>query len=117
MAAYAESESDAELDPGVPFPHGDDYDQEEIDTWPDFEPWQPSWVGLSPDTIAFQAEQQVLERMDQKVLYRIQRNKACKVRCRIQFHLDHLLSKIRVTEGDDTMQPKRESSSSDDEFW
>ena len=43
-----EIESEEELDPGVPFPHGDDYDQEEIDTWPDFEPWHPSWVGLSP---------------------------------------------------------------------
>ena len=110
-------QSEEELDPGVPFPHGDDYDQEEIDTWPDFEPWHPSWVGLSPDTIAFQAEQQVLKKMDQKVLYRIQHNRAFKVRCKIQFHLDHLLNQLRVTEGDDTMQPKRESSSSDDEFW
>ena len=32
---------DEELDPSVPFPHGDDYDQAEIDTWPDFEPWRP----------------------------------------------------------------------------
>ena len=105
-------ESEEERDPGVHFPHGDDYDQEEIDTWPDFEPWHPSWVGLSQNTIAFQAEQQVLEKMDQKVLYRIQRNKACKVRCRIQFHLDNLLNKIRVKEGDDAMQPN-----SDDDFW
>ena len=35
-------ESEEELDPGVPFPHGDDYDQVEIDTWPDFEPWHPT---------------------------------------------------------------------------
>lgn len=117
MAADAESESGTELDPGVPFDHGDDYTQEEIDTWPDFVPWHPSWVGLSPATIAYRAEQRRLQRMDQKVLYRIRHNKAFKMRCRIQFHLDHLLNQIRVAEGDDTMQPKREISSSDDDFW
>ena len=110
-------ESEEELDPGVPFPHGDDYDQEEIDTWPDFEPWHPSWVGLSPAAISYQAEQQMLETMDQKVLYRIRHNRALRVRCRIQFHLDHLLDELHIKGGDDAMQPKRENPSSDDEFW
>ena len=76
-----------------------------------------SWVGLSPAAISYQAEQQMLETMDQKVLYRIRHNRAFRVRCSIQFHLDHLLNKLRITGGDDAMQPKREIPSSDDEFW
>jgi len=112
-----------EVDPGVPWDHGEeDSDQEELlATWPDFETWRPSWVGMSPSTIAHQIEQRAIQRRDQKVLYRIRHNKAFKVRCSNQLHLDQLLEKIRITGGNDAMQPEKqpenESESSDDDFW
>jgi len=108
---------DEELDPGVPFPHGDDYDQAEIDTWPDFEPWHPSWVGLSQPAISQWVEQRMLKKLDQKVLYRIRHKKALRIRCRIQLHLDRLLHELHLQGGADATQPRLESPSSDDEFW
>ena len=110
-------ESDEELDPCVPFPHGDDYTQDELDTWPDFEPWHVSWVGMSQGAIAYQTEQQILKNMDQKVLHRLRHNKALKVRCANQFHLDTVLEQLRITGGDTAMQPTYDSESSDDDFW
>ena len=67
--------------------------------------------------IEHQIEQEALQRIDQKVLYRIRHNKALKVRCSNQFHLDQLLEKIRFTGGNDAMQPENEGESSDDDFW
>ena len=108
---------DEELDPSVPFPHGDDYDQAEIDTWPDFEPWHPSWVGLSQAAISQWIEQRMLQKMDKKVLHRMRHKKALRLRCRIQLHLDRLLHELHLKGGADAMQPQLDSPSSDDEFW
>ena len=110
-------DSDPEVDPDVPWNHGSDDDSSENLEWPDFELWRPRWVGMSPSAIARQIEQEALQRIDQKVLYRIRHNKALKVRCSNQFHLDQLLEKISITGGNDAMQPENASESSDDDFW
>ena len=64
---------------------------------------------MSPSAIAHQIEQKKLKRMDQKVLHLIRHNKAFKVRCSNQLHLDQLLEKIRIKGGNDAMQPENES--------
>ena len=115
--AMDSEDEELEVDPGVPFDHGEDYTQSEIDEWPDLEPWHPSWVGMSPSAIAHRIEQMKLKRMDRKVLHRIRHNKAFKVRCSNQLHLDQLLEKIRIKGGNDAMQPENESERSDDDFW
>ena len=113
----AMDESDQEVDPDVPWNHGSDDDSSENLDWPDFELWRPRWVGMSPSAIAHQIEQEAFQRTDRKVLHRIRHNKALKVRCSNQFHLDKLIEKIRITGGNDAMQPEAEIASSDDDFW
>ena len=113
----AMDESDQEVDPDVPWNHGSDDDSSENLDWPDFELWRPRWVGMSPSAIAHQIEQEAFQRTDRKVLHRVRHNKALKVRCSNQFHLDKLIEKIRITGGNEAMQPEAEIASSDDDFW
>ena len=101
----------------VPWNHGSDDDSSESLEWPDLEFWRPRWVGMSPSAIAHQIEQEAFQRIDQKVLHRIRHNKALKVRCTNQSHLDNLIEKIRGTNGNDAMHPEIGSASSNDEFW
>ena len=72
---------------------------------------------MSPSAIAHQIEQEAFQRTDRKVLHRIRHNKALKVRCSNQFHLDTLIEKIRLTGGNDAMHPETGSAISDDDFW
>ena len=72
---------------------------------------------MSPSAIAHQMEQEAFQKIDQQVLHRIRHNKALRVRCTTQFHLDNLIEKISFTYGYDAMSPATGHASSDDEFW
>ena len=67
--------------------------------------------------IAHQIEQEAFQKIDQQVLHRIRHNKALRVRCTTQFHLDNLIEKISFIYGYDAMSPATGHASSDDEFW